>query len=838
MLVLTYTATLEFFERFALADARALGALVTVISDATMVHPDPVVVRRAGTHYLDARAMCPRGAFHPKLLVIAGDGQARVAIGSGNLTMAGWHANAELWTVLRGDEDGGPTTLRQVSAFLRALASSEVRLSPGAAAALERTAEQLDGLPAEDPGPALLHSLQEPIADQLPPGDAVDELVVYAPFHDSALTGTRALLDRLQPAEWTAYVQPDTEVNGEALAGLAAQRGGRVAWVSRELEQDDGRLVADDRYWHGKLVQWRRGEARWTLSGSPNLSRPALLSTTADGNCELALLSDTSGDLTPAEGAAPPGGLETLVRSAADDSAETGLVLLSAVVHEGAVALQIHTPLTGGAVLQRYDIGEDRWRRSATLRAGSDTYEIDLAAAPIGHAVRILRDDNATSNSVFVADPERLRRRQERPIGKVRTTAAEVARLGLGQNLLADLDELRGHLLRAGATVASSRPASADDASNAGAEVPAARPAPGISLEDFLAACDPVLGQRMTEFALVLPALPGVGAALDDAQGTLDTDDDADDGDPAPSEREDTLGEALRRAPASERERYRQFLERLLARARGYPTVVRNIAAHSALHAMASGIWSEERWPSALAEAIAALGGGGDEPNEHERAAAASLAAVALAVLRLDVGKLSRRDEHMLRYEAAGQAVAALLPHVRRDRIELVTSELLKSDPPRRVAGVASSTAVDRAIAEVLHRPQGASRAARLLAEDHGVAATVTDGEIVDLRDPLDPVAEPLLLLTLALTEEDGPVYVRARTSQDRPVLGAWCKPWLTIEREGPAGRWGRAWRLGSTQTPAMLRWDDLPRAACAWAAGQTRPDEVADLLALIESSD
>jgi len=127
VLVLTYTAALDFFERFALSDARALGALVTVVSDATMVNADPVVVRRAGNHYLDARALCPRGAFHPKLVVIVGDGEARVAIGSGNLTMAGWHANAELWTVLRADEDGGPTTLRQVSAFLRDLPSSEVR---------------------------------------------------------------------------------------------------------------------------------------------------------------------------------------------------------------------------------------------------------------------------------------------------------------------------------------------------------------------------------------------------------------------------------------------------------------------------------------------------------------------------------------------------------------------------------------------------------------------------------------------------------------------------------------------------------------------------------------
>ena len=194
VLVLTYTASLEFFERFALPEARALGALVTVLSDATMVRADPVVVRRAGVQYLDARAICPAGlAFHPKLVVIVADGQARVAIGSGNLTIAGWHANAETWTVLRGDCDGGPDTLRDVAEFLRALPASPIVLSARSAEALERVAAGLDELPAEQPGPRLLHSLSSPIADQLPvPEAAVEELLLHAPFYDRRLDGVRA----------------------------------------------------------------------------------------------------------------------------------------------------------------------------------------------------------------------------------------------------------------------------------------------------------------------------------------------------------------------------------------------------------------------------------------------------------------------------------------------------------------------------------------------------------------------------------------------------------------------------------------------------------------------
>ncbi len=467
---------------------------------------------------------------------------------------------------------------------------------------------------------------------------------------------------------------------------------------------------------------------------------------------------------------------------------------------------------------------------------------MDLAAAPISQAVRVVRDDHATSNGVFVADPERLRRRQEKAIGKVRATPAEIARLGLGEHLLADLDQLRSHLLRAGATVTAAGPLKDAHGEEDDDDPPpaATRPADGLSLDDFLAACDPVLGQRMTEFSLLLPALPGVGAALDDTLGTLDADEDIDIAEPREDADEPALGEELRRQTASQRARYRRFLERLVDRASQYPMVVRNLAAHSTLHALAADIWDEDEWPLVLAEVTCALGASGDEPNQHEREAAGTLAAVTLAVLRTDVIQLSRRDEQTMRYESTGRAVTDLLPHRSQQKIELLAAELLAAellaaDPPRHVAGACATDAVQRAVEETLRPPRGAVRAARLLDEDRRIAAGVTDGVIVELHDTLDGVAEPRLLLALALAEEDGPIYVRGHTSQGRPVLAAWCRPWLAIQRTSPAGKWGRAFKLRLGQTPAMLQWDDLPKAACHWAAGQHPPDEVADLLGLAE---
>jgi hypothetical protein len=415
VLVLTYTTSLEFFERFALSDARDLGALVTVVSDATMVRADPVVVRRAGVHYLDARAVCPgRKAFHPKLFIVVGDGQARVAIGSGNLTMAGWHGNAEAWTVLRADEDGGPDTLSEVVGFLRSLADSEIALSAGAPEALGRVAGQLAELPADMPGPRLLHSLDEPILEQLPSmAGEVESLMAYSPFHDAQLDGARALLDRLAPTGWKVFVQSDTVVDGPALQVLADERGGRVPWVTRRPTRADGTTFHDDRYWHGKVAQWRTSSGEvWALTGSPNLSRPAILASIgAGGNCELALVPRIEHDLTPPEGDAPVGGLTQLAKPGSDREQHHGAVLLSAAAVAGAVTIELYRPLTVDSTFERYDTAAARWTAAATVTAGQDRYVVDIAAAPVGHALRLRTTDGGASNEVFVADHLRLRRR-------------------------------------------------------------------------------------------------------------------------------------------------------------------------------------------------------------------------------------------------------------------------------------------------------------------------------------------------------------------------------------------------------------------------------------------
>jgi hypothetical protein len=840
VLVLSYTASLEFFERFALADARAAGALVTVVSDAVMVRADPASVSRAGQQYLDARAVCPAGAFHPKLLVIVGDGQARVAVGSGNVTMAGWHANAETWTVLRADTDGGPAALRDVSGFLRALTGGPVALSRAAEPALLRAADALDELPAEAPGPRLLHSITEPIAGQLPtPDGPVADLMLYAPFHDGRLDGTRRLLDLVRPASWTVFVQPDTVVDGPTLQALADERGGRVAWVDRRTP--DGK--ADERYWHGKLAQWTLADGRrFALTGSPNLSAPALLRTAAGGgNVELAVLAEVGHDIAPAAGEPPEGGLASLRRPGSDqDGRSAGPILLSAFRTPGTVTVELHRPLAGDGVFERYDVPEDRWTLAAPVAAGADRYELAEGAAPVGSAVRIRTGDGALSNEVFVADLQKVLRPQRQAVGKARVAPEDVPGLGVGRQLLADIEELRPYLLAAGVRQPAIRPGGTDDGSGdesaEGEEAPPARPAPGQTLEEFLDACDAVIGRAAAEFALVLPALPGVGSALDDEQGTLDSDSDEDadfDEEPEGAQEGRTLRQAIRQASPDERQRYRWFVERLVERATGYPPVVRALCARTVLHGIAAQLWTENEPAMALlARALCALAAPGDEPSDDERRAAASLAATGLAVLRTSVPRMSTVDERQMRYTATAGALAPLL--VDRDPAKLA---LLSVDLPAGLAGPHGLDAVEAAVDEILHPPTGVHRAVRLLAEEDGIDAHAAGEATVVLDEPLAESPEPQLVRALRLTDDSGPVFARGETEDGHAVLAAWCAPHLAVEKMTRVGKpMIRVWKLPAKQTlTAFHGLLMMPKATTTVAAGGARPAEVADLLAMAD---
>ena len=295
-LYFTFNVNLGFFETRLLGVSRASGAAVTLVADAHMYAPDPRAVRGAGTSYVVGLASMP-GAFHPKVFVLVGPERAVIAIGSGNVTVNGWHHNQELSTVVTADRvKGCPAVVADVSAWIRSLPAL-VPINSLAVDALGRTADQLDALidsaPVIDTTHRLVTTSTSAILSQLP-DDHIAHLGLYAPFHDHDGAAMSALLNRYHPSTVSLAVQPGQTVVTPSALVSAAKSAGAVLTI-----EDAG-----DKYRHGKLVEARRDDGTgWTLTGSPNLTVAALLKSLEDGgNCEVGLISPLAESLYPGVG--------------------------------------------------------------------------------------------------------------------------------------------------------------------------------------------------------------------------------------------------------------------------------------------------------------------------------------------------------------------------------------------------------------------------------------------------------------------------------------------------------------------------------------------------------
>ncbi|MEU1964155.1 hypothetical protein ABZ541_03255 [Micromonospora sediminicola] len=405
----TFNADLGFFERAVLGITQATGARVTVVGDLRVSNPDPRAARNAGTRYVHGLAVPPTAgrAFHPKLTVIVGPARALVAVGSGNLSVGGWHLNAETWTIAAADRERCPRLVVDAAEWLR----SVVRLcaiSPPAADAMGRTAaalEALSGGQLVDTGHRLVHTSDAPIIDQLPV-TPVECLRLYAPFHDERAEAIRELTLRLAPARVTLAVQSGhrTVVQPEAIARV-------IGDLDIDLE------VVEDRhrsYRHGKLVEAIGYDGTcWTLTGSPNLSSAALLKPVTDGgNVELAVLARPSAPLFPG---GVPIRLDEVpaVRISATNHVDTatGATLLAATRAAAGLHLTFAHPTPCPVrIVASAHTHFDTWADVGAVPEGVVQHLITGVDLPGGSRVRTVwteHDVTRHGNLVFITDPER-----------------------------------------------------------------------------------------------------------------------------------------------------------------------------------------------------------------------------------------------------------------------------------------------------------------------------------------------------------------------------------------------------------------------------------------------
>jgi len=820
VLVLTFNQDLAFLEKAALGWMEQLGARVTVIGDAAMADHDPYAVHRAGVAYLPGRAVCS-GAFHPKLFVVAGEDLATVAVGSGNLTLAGWHGNDECWSVHHADTETGSAVVAATAGFLDRLVEV-VRLSEGCERALRAVSALLRDRPATDTRARLVSSLDQAILTQLPEGP-VDELCLYAPFHDPAGAAVKTLIDRFDPAVVRLAVQPGlTHIDGAVTAPLLAGRGDLV-------------VLDSSPYRHGKLVEWRIGPQRWALTGSPNLSAAALLNRVgAGGNVELGVVASVDSSLFPEGEPAGFDALHTLEfpSPTAPTSAQRVLLLSATRTGEGLRVL-FAAPLPEPVEVQVSVLGDlpDRWSTVGTVEAGA--VEATIAdVAPGGSRLRVKFADGAVSSFVPVSDPERLLRARRAggggpkvpPIGEILGGDPHAVEV-----FWAVMDELRSQ-----------------EALPLPKRTPPPRPGgggPGSfevgDWEDYLDRCQARAGAGVVAFAFGLPFLhrPAGGVIdidWDDEQEPVDDHGSMDEDDPEEAA-EDTgdqvsMQAALRRATEATRKRWRQDAEKMVAAVADRDPHERLLSARLVLLLEACELWpsGDDSWAALLLRAVDSLVVD-DAPEEYE-VLAGSLAAVALAVTRT---ALPRHHTNPLKthHQKTTERVAHLLVAADEERVENylvgITQRFGVSAEVEEIMSLCSLVVAGDEVALALDR---------LL--DKNIVASA-EGPVITLDHPV-PAPFVACYEVLAEAVKASPLAISCagtKTGIDRWALVVWDAPDLHVVQPGKADRTRMSrryhYRPGTSPTVDISTTGrpDPDRLDQQTMAGQALPGDLATLL-------
>jgi len=780
ILIFTFNHDLGYFERMALSLAHQTGARITVVADAGVAHHDLYAVKRAGTAYLSGLATCS-GAFHPKAVVLAGIDEATVAVGSGNLSASGWQGNDELWSIHHASRTSGSPVVHQTAQWLRDL-STVVRVGQGVTAAMQRTATRLDGVATGD-GPAyLVTTVQRPIIDQLPAGP-VQELLLYAPFHDLNGEAIARLIEHFTPEVVRVAIQPKlTRLDPNALE--------RVLRPGDEVVELD-----NSTYRHGKLIEWSNPRGCWALTGSPNLSRAALLTTTGTGgNVEVGVVAPIAESLFPTGKPFVRSKLASLPRVPPISTRAMGFPLLSAVLEAGSLKLVFARPLAEGATVEAslaHD-SPDRWKTIGTAPVGAIDLVLTTEIITGGARIRLRLPENVTSSVVFVADPLRILRRRSsfRSGTRVPDLPSVFSDPAVAEQLWKVIDELK--IQGTGAAVAI--PKEVGTGKTVTFDVG--------DWEDYLDRCQGRFGVPLMAFALGLP-IPatshGSVVSIDwdedvagDEIGGLD-DDSADD-EASADQPWDPATFSLTKAHAKERKRFRDAANKLVKNWPDPEPVQRLLALRFTLMVAAGQAWNagDHDWASLVLSAVRSLDL--DDPDPNYERAAGSLAALSLSVVE---SALRRFDPTVLNqdFKKTAAAVSHLLVAADRDIIDEYSKGLHSWLPaysdPDVVLDMCDRLVAADPIADAVAHLVGL-----------GMKAAV-DGGVVDVypggTEPLHVAFE-----LLADAEAPSPLLVRSH-GDGHTAYVIWFRPDLVVVRpaKGPDLLMANSYRYVSQ--PALI---------------------------------
>jgi len=301
----TYSLNLNFFEQIiAPALDRAGCANVLIVTDPDGYNSALDLGARSlsgvGRRYvvvpLQRRGY---GIQHAKLLLMAGEKRGRLMIGSGNLTHYGYGRNLELVTCFDFDaQKDSPSTrypFQSVWKLIQSLDDDNL-LSTSASrqlAVLREKAAWLHELSSEPIGLQIGHNRNTSILAQLESWRSqqveitapLQSLYVIAPYYDHDVDTFRRLEQEFSPQSLHLWVDPSsTNLDGQRLFQTMKNVPSAFNAFGIQGKTEKGA----HRSLHAKALIGIESSGAWCLTGSANISRPAMQrSWLGGGNLEL-----------------------------------------------------------------------------------------------------------------------------------------------------------------------------------------------------------------------------------------------------------------------------------------------------------------------------------------------------------------------------------------------------------------------------------------------------------------------------------------------------------------------------------------------------------------------
>jgi hypothetical protein len=389
MVILTYTAHLSFFESYLLRQVSRVPLRLVLADDRQLDHTLQAAsnagnrLSQANRTYLAAPIRNQRAA-HAKAVLLTTDTDGYLLVGSGNLGQDGYATSGEVWNAYAFSEERPEhlPAFGTVRSILDGIANRGW-LDPAARQLIYEVWSATPWIPqaATDDSP-VLHNLDAPLIDSVANRVAwsVDTMTVHAPFYDPDADALSTLIQRFAPRLVKVLLTKNTSVDPKALAKVRAKA---KADFTYELVAVPGDI---DAYIHAKFVHLQGRKQEALLTGSPNLSRSALLSSADDGNIELGVL-----DVRPRGGfagffaglaIAPLNDISSLdlsYDSSPDDPpAEDIPHLLWSELHHRYLTLSFDQPVVAAAL----SLAGPRGEPVSNLKATSDGVTVKLTLTP------------------------------------------------------------------------------------------------------------------------------------------------------------------------------------------------------------------------------------------------------------------------------------------------------------------------------------------------------------------------------------------------------------------------------------------------------------------------